>query len=158
MNTTTTTSIIQTLTHSISHTHKHTSSPHTLHFTNPNFQIRHRRNNHNVLVFNAIDGGGGDVDTAVVEKDTTEELKRRRFEVLDGYPTPFGATVRDNGVNFAIFSRNAVSARLCLMTLDDLPQKLVNGPAYPIELVKAKGHCSVGSGILLGMSLVLEKC
>lgn len=73
-----------------------------------------------MLVCNAIDG---DVDTAVVEKDTTEKkVERRRFEVLDGYPTPFGASVRDDGVNFAIFSRNAVSASLCLMSPDDLPQ------------------------------------
>lgn len=55
----------------------------------------------------------------VVEKPTTE---RCRFEVLAGKPLPFGATGRDGGVNFAIFSSNSTAATLCLITLSDLPE------------------------------------
>jgi isoamylase len=46
----------------------------------------------------------------------------RKFQVFEGHPSPFGATVRDGGVNFAIFSANAVSATLCLISLSDLPE------------------------------------
>ncbi|KAL4614264.1 hypothetical protein ACB092_07G041700 [Castanea dentata] len=62
-------------------------------------------------------GGGAEVDTAVAVK---EKPKSERFEVYRGSPTPFGATARDGGVNFAIFSANAVSATLCLISLSDL--------------------------------------
>ncbi|KAK6139714.1 hypothetical protein DH2020_026545 [Rehmannia glutinosa] len=49
----------------------------------------------------------------------------RRFEVFSGHPTPFGATPRDGGVNFSIFSSNASSATLCLISLSDLREKRV---------------------------------
>ncbi|XP_057417188.1 isoamylase 1, chloroplastic [Lotus japonicus] len=48
-----------------------------------------------------------------------------RFQVSRGYPAPFGATVRDGGVNFAIYSLNAVSATLCLFTLSDFQDNQV---------------------------------
>ncbi|KAI9181795.1 hypothetical protein LWI28_018671 [Acer negundo] len=41
-------------------------------------------------------------------------------------PTPFGATARDGGVNFSIYSSNAVSATLCLITLSDLHQAVIS--------------------------------
>ena len=62
-------------------------------------------------------GGGAEVDTAVTVK---EKPKSERFEVYRGSPTPFGATARDGGVNFAIFSANAISATLCFISLSDL--------------------------------------
>ncbi|KAK9985391.1 hypothetical protein SO802_030342 [Lithocarpus litseifolius] len=49
-----------------------------------------------------------------------EKLKLERFEVYRGSPTPFGATAHDSSVNFAIFSTNAVSTTLCLISLSDL--------------------------------------
>ncbi|XP_021277026.1 isoamylase 1, chloroplastic isoform X2 [Herrania umbratica] len=64
--------------------------------------------------------GAADADTAVVEKP-----KKKRFQVSEGHPAPFGATLRDGGVNFAIYSANAVSATLCLITLSDLQQNRV---------------------------------
>ncbi|KAK9097561.1 hypothetical protein Sjap_023058 [Stephania japonica] len=67
----------------------------------------------------ASGGGGGAeaTETAVVEKP-----RLRRFEVLVGSPMPFGATVMDGGVNFAIHSSGAVSATLCLMSVSDLEE------------------------------------
>ncbi|KAJ6758966.1 ISOAMYLASE 1 CHLOROPLASTIC [Salix koriyanagi] len=62
------------------------------------------------------------VDTAVVED---EGPKLRKFLVFEGHRAPFGATVRDGGVNFAIFSANAVSATLCLISLSDLHENIV---------------------------------
>ncbi|KAL9445189.1 hypothetical protein AB3S75_018223 [Citrus x aurantiifolia] len=59
-------------------------------------------------------------ETAVIEKPQSQ-----RFQVSKGYPTPFGATLRDGGVNFSIFSSNAVSATLCLITLSDLQENKV---------------------------------
>ncbi|KAG6769363.1 hypothetical protein POTOM_024994 [Populus tomentosa] len=61
------------------------------------------------------------VDTAVVVVEE-EEPKLKKFQVFEGHPAPFGATVRDGGVNFAIFAANAVSATLCLISLSDLPE------------------------------------
>lgn len=76
------------------------------------------KKNFNLLV-NASDGSGtgAEVETAVVEKPIL-----RRFQVSQGYPTPFGATAREGGVNFAICSTNATSAILCFMSLSDLPE------------------------------------
>ncbi|KAJ0090582.1 hypothetical protein Patl1_14074 [Pistacia atlantica] len=54
-----------------------------------------------------------ELETAVIEKP------KRRFKVSQGNPTPFGATARDGGVTFCIFSSNAVSVTLCLITLYD---------------------------------------
>lgn len=70
---------------------------------------------------------GGVVDTAVVERP-----KLRRFQVSEGHPSPFGATPRDGGVNFAVYAGNAVSATLCLMTVADLEE--VNDSDYRIVL------------------------
>ncbi|KAM7477644.1 hypothetical protein LguiA_025857 [Lonicera macranthoides] len=77
-----------------------------------------------LVVVNASEEGGGgvEVETAVAEKPA---VVRRGFEVLDGYPMPFGATVKDGGVNFAVYSSNATSVTLCLINLSDLPQKRV---------------------------------
>ena len=48
--------------------------------------------------------------------------KLGRFEVSQGCPAPLGATLRDGGVNFAVYSGNAVSATLCLISLSDLEE------------------------------------
>ena len=63
-------------------------------------------------------GGAAEAETAVVEKPKVI----KRFQVSEGHPAPFGATLRDGGVNFAIYSANAVSATLCLIALSDLQQ------------------------------------
>ena len=63
-------------------------------------------------------GGAAEAETAVVEKPKLI----KRFQVSEGHPAPFGATLRDGGVNFAIYSANDVSATLCLITLSDLHQ------------------------------------
>ncbi|XP_042055406.1 isoamylase 1, chloroplastic-like [Salvia splendens] len=65
----------------------------------------------------------GDADTAVVVEKPPP--KPRLFKVLPGRPTPFGATLRDGGVNFAVYSRNATLISLCLIRLRDLPEKRV---------------------------------
>ncbi|KAK6941228.1 Glycoside hydrolase, family 13, N-terminal [Dillenia turbinata] len=75
------------------------------------------------LVVNASARDRG-VELPVVEVDK-EKPKRRRFQVFQGYPTPSGATARDGGINFAIFSSNAISATLCLITLSDLEKDRV---------------------------------
>ncbi|ESW32223.1 hypothetical protein PHAVU_002G303600 [Phaseolus vulgaris] len=69
----------------------------------------------------ARNGGAVDTETAVVEKPQLESL----FQVSRGYASPFGATVRDGGVNFAIYSLNAFSATLCLFTLSDFQNNRV---------------------------------
>ncbi|KAL9302254.1 Isoamylase 1 [Arabidopsis thaliana] len=58
---------------------------------------------------------------AVVEKP----LKSDRFFISDGLPSPFGPTVRDDGVNFSVYSTNSVSATICLISLSDLRQNKV---------------------------------
>ncbi|WZY91917.1 hypothetical protein YC2023_064246 [Brassica napus] len=60
-------------------------------------------------------------NVAVVEKPPLS----KRFLVSDGLPSPFGATVRDNGVNFSVYSSNSVSATICLISLSDLRQNKV---------------------------------
>ncbi|XP_059634490.1 isoamylase 1, chloroplastic [Cornus florida] len=80
------------------------------------------------LVVNARDGG------AVVEKP-----KLRRFRVFEGYPAPFGATALDGGVNFAIYSTNAVSATLCLMTISDIEEKRVTEQIFLDPLANKTG-------------------
>lgn len=62
----------------------------------------------------------GDADTAVVVEKPPP--KTRRFKVFPGRPMPFGATLRDGGVNFAVYSGNATSVSLCLIRLLDLPE------------------------------------
>ncbi|KAH6779241.1 isoamylase 1 [Perilla frutescens var. hirtella] len=65
----------------------------------------------------------GDADTAVVVEKPPQ--KPRPFKVLPGRPAPFGATLRDGGVNFSVYSTNATSVYLCLIRLRDLPEKRV---------------------------------
>ncbi|PON41132.1 Glycoside hydrolase [Parasponia andersonii] len=60
---------------------------------------------------------GADAETAI------EGPKFGRFQVSQGYPAPLGATPRDGGVNFAVYSANAISATLCLITLSDLDEQ-----------------------------------
>ncbi|OMO79846.1 hypothetical protein CCACVL1_13367 [Corchorus capsularis] len=75
------------------------------------------------LVVKARGGGGGvaETETAVVEKP-----KLKRFQVSEGHPAPLGATLQDGGINFAIYSANAVSATLCLISLSDLQQAIIS--------------------------------
>ncbi|KAK3011057.1 hypothetical protein RJ639_012467 [Escallonia herrerae] len=86
------------------------------------------------LVASAGDGGAAEAEaeTAVVEKP-----KLRRFDVLDGRPLPFGATAQDGGVNFAVVSKNAASATLCLMSLDDLQENRVT-EQIPLDPLRNK--------------------
>lgn len=99
---------------------------HKTHFANSNCESRKQNQSSNFartksLVVRASNGGA-EVDTAVVVE---KPRLRRRFQVFDGSPSPFGATARDGGINFAVFSMNAVSATLCLTNLSDLQQKRV---------------------------------
>lgn len=68
----------------------------------------------------SIGGGGADIETVVLDKP-----KLSRFEASEGHPAPFGATPRNGGVNFSIFSSNAVSATLCLFSSSDLHENTV---------------------------------
>lgn len=65
---------------------------------------------------------GAEVGTKVTMAEEVEVSNLNRFEVFDGTPTPFGATTREGGINFAIYSANAVSATLCLINLFDLQE------------------------------------
>lgn len=56
---------------------------------------------------------GVETETAVVE------IHKPQFQVSRGFPSPFGATSQEDGVNFAVYSLNAQSATLCLFTLSD---------------------------------------
>ncbi|CAN4084915.1 unnamed protein product [Withania somnifera] len=95
-----------------------------------------------VMVVNAAADSGRGVaaktaaTTVAVEQPTTQ---RQRFEVLPGKPLPFGATARDGGVNFAVFSSNATSATLCLITLSDLPEKRVTEQIFLDPLANKTG-------------------
>ncbi|XP_068636554.1 isoamylase 1, chloroplastic isoform X2 [Aristolochia californica] len=71
------------------------------------------------IIVRASDGGR-EVETAVVVKPRLQE-----FKVFAGTPMPFGATACDGGVNFAVFSSNALSATLCLISLSDLQENKV---------------------------------
>lgn len=79
-----------------------------------------------VVAVNAAIDGGGESDTAVVVEKPPPYGLRRRFEVFSGHPTPFGATARDGGINFAVFSSNATSVALCLISLADLPEVILS--------------------------------
>ncbi|CAH9070451.1 unnamed protein product [Cuscuta epithymum] len=78
-----------------------------------------------VAVNGVIDGGGESETAVVVEKPPPYEI-RRPYELFAGHPTPYGATARDGGINFAIYSCNATSAALCLISVADLPEKIVS--------------------------------
>ncbi|KAK7251474.1 hypothetical protein RIF29_34710 [Crotalaria pallida] len=69
-------------------------------------------------------GNGIQTETAVVVEEKPQ-LEEGSFQVSRGYPSPFGATARDGGVNFAIYSLNALSATLCLITLSDFQNNVV---------------------------------
>ncbi|KAF7849275.1 hypothetical protein BT93_L1023 [Corymbia citriodora subsp. variegata] len=74
------------------------------------------------LTVRARDGGAasGEVETAVVERPRPSS-----FQVSRGRPMPLGATARDGGVNFSVYSSNAASATLCLISLADLNESRV---------------------------------
>ncbi|XP_048490435.1 isoamylase 1, chloroplastic isoform X2 [Beta vulgaris subsp. vulgaris] len=67
-----------------------------------------------------------EIDTVVISKSPETSL----LEISEGYPAPFGAIVRDGGVNFAIFSGHSVSATLCLITLSDLQKAVISRGDY----------------------------
>ncbi|KAL2458455.1 Isoamylase 1 [Forsythia ovata] len=96
---------------------------HTTNFgvSEKSFAISVKKPNSLLIVNNASDRG--EAETAVVVEKPPPKL--RRFEVFSGHPTPFGATPRDGGVNFAISSSNATSATICLISLSDLSEKRV---------------------------------
>ncbi|KAL5699433.1 isoamylase [Ranunculus cassubicifolius] len=75
-------------------------------------------NNKLIITSTSIDATAS--ETAVIEK-----LKPTKFEVFEGNPLPFGATAKNDGVNFAIHSSGAVSATLCLISLEDLDENRV---------------------------------
>ncbi|XP_058732183.1 isoamylase 1, chloroplastic isoform X3 [Vicia villosa] len=62
---------------------------------------------------------GVETEIAVVKID------KPQFEVSRGFPSPFGATAQEDGVNFAVYSLNAQSATLCLFTLSDFKNNKV---------------------------------
>ena len=39
------------------------------------------------------------------------------FKIFEGSGHPFGATVRENGVNFSVYSQNATSVELLIFTV-----------------------------------------
>lgn len=47
-----------------------------------------------------------------------------KYTITQGTPYPMGATPRDNGVNFAIFSANATAVTLCLFDADGTETRL----------------------------------
>ncbi|TYH75297.1 isoamylase 1, chloroplastic isoform X1 [Gossypium raimondii] len=96
------------------------------HRTTPKPNLTTISNNHATvsttrMVVKARGGGAAEAETALVDKPKV----LKRFQVSDGHPAPFGATIQDGGVNFAIYSANATSATLCLIALSDLQQNRV---------------------------------
>lgn len=74
-----------------------------------------------------VKASDAEVKTAVVEKEEKEDSK---YEVYGGEPLPLGATPRGGGVNFAVYSSNAVSACLCLFSPSDLSQVIICCACY----------------------------
>ncbi|KAI3875604.1 hypothetical protein MKX03_001555 [Papaver bracteatum] len=74
-----------------------------------------------------INGGGGGRGTEMVVETVEKPNKflSSNFEVFSGSPMPYGATVKNGGVNFAVFSGRAVSVTLCLISLSDLQENKV---------------------------------
>ncbi|KAH1037993.1 hypothetical protein J1N35_039736 [Gossypium stocksii] len=96
------------------------------HQTTPKLNLTTISNNHATvsttrMVVKARGGGAAEAETALVDKPKV----LKRFQVSEGHPAPFGATIQDGGVNFAIYSANATSATLCLIALSDLQQNRV---------------------------------
>lgn len=106
------------------HTAKFSSPQKRRHLANSSCKSRKKKSQTNTTSSNfartksLVVRASDEVDTAVVLDKPT--LRPPRFQVFDGSPAPYGATARDGGVNFAVFSMNAVSATLCLTTLSDL--------------------------------------
>lgn len=109
---TTTTSISHSTTHALInktkllelHNHNHNHSRISI-------TISSKSNSNKILAIgNRV---GVETEIAVVE------IHKPQFEVSRGFPSPFGATAQEDGVNFAIYSLNAHSATLCLFTLSD---------------------------------------
>ncbi|KAI4376401.1 hypothetical protein MLD38_014169 [Melastoma candidum] len=72
--------------------------------------------------------GDGEAKTAVVVEEVIREGEpKRKFEVYAGKPLPLGSTSRDGGVNFAVYSSNAVTASLRLFSTADLSENKVTG-------------------------------
>nr|XP_028952341.1 isoamylase 1, chloroplastic-like isoform X2 [Malus domestica] len=82
-----------------------------------NWWMRGFGNHARALVAKASNGGAG---TEVAENTVVDRPKLQPFQVSQGHPSALGATARDGGVNFAVYSGNAVSVTLCLITLSDL--------------------------------------
>ncbi|MBA0841797.1 hypothetical protein Goarm_001659 [Gossypium armourianum] len=96
------------------------------HQTTPKPNLTTISNNHATvsttrMVVKARGGGAAEAETALADKPKV----LKRFQVSEGHPAPFGATILDGGVNFAIYSANATSATLCLIALSDLQQNRV---------------------------------
>jgi glycogen operon protein len=53
------------------------------------------------------------------------------FEVEEGSPHPLGATIRQNGVNFSLYSGSATGVELLLFDKHDSPQPLQIIPFSP---------------------------
>ena len=56
------------------------------------------------------------------------------LEVLPGLPYPLGANFDGNGVNFALFSKNATRVQLCLFDHDGKNEKRIDLPRYTDEV------------------------
>ena len=56
------------------------------------------------------------------------------LEILPGLPYPLGANYDGNGVNFALFSKNATRVQLCLFDADGKNEKRVDLPRYTDEV------------------------
>jgi isoamylase len=54
------------------------------------------------------------MDSAPLFAGTRRELERRMMTIGEGLPYPLGATVRSDGVSFAVFSRHGTHAFVCL--------------------------------------------
>lgn len=63
-------------------------------------------------------------DSANAEIESKEDVTGRCHSgpPLRGKPLPFGATVCEEGVNFAVYSSGATAVALCLFTESDLQQ------------------------------------
>jgi isoamylase len=71
--------------------------------------------------------------TSSIRRTTTAPSRPTVFETEPGSPHPLGATIRDNGVNFSLFSSSATGVELLLFDEHDSPQ-----PIQTIELIPSK--------------------
>ena len=62
-----------------------------------------------------------------------EQSTPHLFETEEGEPHPLGATIRDNGVNFSLYSSTATGVELLLFDEHDAPQ-----PLQSIQLIPSK--------------------